>query len=81
MKKFFVGALTAALLFTSSADAARYFTQGDAAGSSTPYGDNLSVGNYVTADDAKIYYEVYGAGEPILILHGGGNSPIRQRAD
>lgn len=72
MKKFFVGALTAALLLTNSADAARYFTQGDNPGSSTPYGDNLSVGNYVTADDAKIYCEVYGAGEPILILHGGG---------
>lgn len=72
MKKFFFGALTAALLLTNSADAARYFTQGDAAGSSTPYGDNLSVGKYVTAGDAKIYFEVYGAGEPILILHGGG---------
>ena len=72
MKKFFVGALTAALLFTSSADAARYFTQGDAAGSSTPYGDNLSVGNYVTADDAKIYYEVYGEGKPVFVFHGGG---------
>ncbi len=50
----------------------RYFTQGNNLGSSTPYGDNLSVGNYVTAGDAKIYYEVYGTGEPILILHGGG---------
>ncbi len=50
----------------------RYFMQGDAAGSSIPYGDNLNVGKYVTADDAKIYFEIYGAGEPILILHGGG---------
>ena len=48
----------------------RYFMQGDAAGSSTPYGDNS--GNYVTAGDAQIYFEVYGHGEPILILHGGG---------
>ena len=50
----------------------RYFMQGDALGSATPYGDNLKVGEYVQAGDAKIYYEVYGAGEPILILHGGG---------
>ena len=50
----------------------RYFLQGDNPGSPTPYGDNLSVGNYVQSDDAKIYYEIYGAGEPILILHGGG---------
>ena len=49
-----------------------YFTQGDKLGSSTPYGNNLEVGRYVQADDAKIYYEVYGEGEEILILHGGG---------
>lgn len=36
------------------------------------YGDNESAGHYVKADDAKIYYEVYGQGEPIVILHGGG---------
>lgn len=55
-----------------TANAARYFMQGDTVGSPTPYGDNLKVGNYAQADDAKIYYEIYGAGEPILILHGGG---------
>ena len=48
----------------------RYFMQGDAAGSPTPYGDNG--GFYVTAGDAQIYCEVYGTGEPILIMHGGG---------
>ena len=62
-----------ALVFThSSADAARYFTQGDKPGSSTPYGENLRIGHYAQAGDAKIYYEVYGKGKPILILHGGG---------
>lgn len=73
MKKIFLtGAIAISLLIGNSADAARYFTQGDKAGSSTPYGDNLKVGKYAQAGDAKIYYEVYGAGEPILILHGGG---------
>ena len=73
MKKFFVPLICASLLIGSStADAARYFMQGDAKGSSTPYGDNLKVGNYVQAGDAKIYYEVYGKGSPVLILHGGG---------
>ena len=74
MKKFFLtGALALALLLSNStADAARYFTQGDNPGSSTPYGDNLKVGKYAQASDAKIYYEVYGKGNPILILHGGG---------
>ena len=73
MKKFFVPLICAAVIIGSStADASRYFMQGDAKGSSTPYGDNLKVGSYVQAGDAKIYYEVYGKGTPILILHGGG---------
>ena len=74
MKKIFPAvaiALTLAL-GSSTADAARYFMQGDNPGSSTPYGDNLKFGKCAQADDAKIYYEVYGKGAPILILHGGG---------
>ncbi|MCR5833772.1 MAG: alpha/beta hydrolase [Selenomonadaceae bacterium] len=74
MKKFFLtGAITLSLLLcNTTADAAHYFTQGYAQGSDTPYGDNTSVGNYAKTSDAKIYYEVYGKGSPILILHGGG---------
>ena len=72
-KKIFIGLLSLSLIGGSAtADAARYFMQGDAQGSSTPYGDNLKIGKYAQAGDAKIYYEVYGKGEPILILHGGG---------
>lgn len=36
-----------------------------------PYGDNPSVGKYLQVGDAKIYYEIYGAGEPVVLLHGG----------
>jgi len=36
-----------------------------------PYGNNPKVGRYVQAKDAKIYYEVYGKGQPIVLLHGG----------
>jgi pimeloyl-ACP methyl ester carboxylesterase len=36
-----------------------------------PYGDNAKTGKYVTSGDAKIYYEVYGDGPPLLLLHGG----------
>ena len=36
-----------------------------------PYGANPEAGHYVQADDAKIYYEVYGKGQPVVILHGG----------
>lgn len=41
-------------------------------GSSIQYGNNLKAGHYAQADDARIYYEVYGTGEPVLVLHGGG---------
>lgn len=36
-----------------------------------PYGNNALAGKYYTAGDAKIYYEVYGQGKPIVLLHGG----------
>jgi len=36
-----------------------------------PYGANPKAGHYVKAGDARIYYEVYGKGKPIVILHGG----------
>ncbi len=36
-----------------------------------PYGANAKAAHYAQAGDAKIYYEVYGKGQPIVILHGG----------
>jgi pimeloyl-ACP methyl ester carboxylesterase len=35
------------------------------------YGSNDKAGHYVDVGDAKIYYEVYGEGRPIILLHGG----------
>jgi pimeloyl-ACP methyl ester carboxylesterase len=35
------------------------------------YGANKKAGHYVLSNDAKIYYEVYGKGQPIVLLHGG----------
>ena len=35
------------------------------------YGNNSRAGHYVRAGDARIYYEVYGKGEPLVMLHGG----------
>jgi pimeloyl-ACP methyl ester carboxylesterase len=37
-----------------------------------PYGANASVGRTFTHDGVKLYYEVYGAGEPLLLVHGNG---------
>lgn len=36
-----------------------------------PYGANAKAGRYANAGDARIYYEVYGKGKPIVVLHGG----------
>lgn len=36
-----------------------------------PYGNNPKAGRTVQSDHAKIYYEVYGKGQPLVILHGG----------
>lgn len=35
-----------------------------------PYGNNQVIGKYATINGAKIYYEEYGEGEPLLLIHG-----------
>ncbi|QGY45465.1 alpha/beta fold hydrolase [Maribellus comscasis] len=35
-----------------------------------PYGNNSETGKYVQTKDAKIYYEIYGSGKPLLLIHG-----------
>lgn len=38
------------------------------------YGDNDSAGKYINANGIKIYYEEYGSGQPLLLLHGNSES-------
>ena len=38
------------------------------------YGANPAAGRTFTRDGVKLYYEVYGTGEPLLIVHGNGGS-------
>ena len=38
------------------------------------YGSNPAAGKTFTHDGVKLYYEVYGAGEPVLLVHGNGGS-------
>jgi len=40
----------------------------------TNYGNNDKAGNYVTANGIKLYYEIYGSGTPLVLLHGNGGS-------
>ncbi|WP_303310129.1 alpha/beta fold hydrolase [Hymenobacter sp. BT730] len=39
-----------------------------------PYGRNKSTGHYAVVNGVKLYYETYGQGEPLLLLHGNGES-------
>ncbi len=38
------------------------------------YGSNKQAGKYVNVNNIKIYYEIYGEGEPLLLLHGNSGS-------
>lgn len=40
----------------------------------THYGRNPAVGKYADIRGFKMYYETYGKGEPLLIIHGNGGS-------
>jgi pimeloyl-ACP methyl ester carboxylesterase len=39
-----------------------------------PYGNNREAGNYIAVNGAKIYYEIYGEGAPLVIIHGNGGN-------
>jgi pimeloyl-ACP methyl ester carboxylesterase len=39
-----------------------------------PYGENSAQGGYADINGIKMYYEVYGEGEPIVLIHGSGQS-------
>ncbi|OGX91422.1 alpha/beta fold hydrolase [Hymenobacter coccineus] len=45
-----------------------------AAGQAVPYGRNPAAGHYHAVRGIKLYYETYGAGPPLLLLHGNGGS-------
>lgn len=39
-----------------------------------PYGNNKKVGKYSRVNGIKLYYEIYGTGTPLLLIHGNGGS-------
>jgi pimeloyl-ACP methyl ester carboxylesterase len=47
---------------------------GKAATAQIHYGDNPAAGHYLSTRGFKLYYETYGRGEPLLLLHGNGGS-------
>lgn len=40
----------------------------------TAYGSNPEAGHYADINGIKMYYETYGSGEPLLLIHGNGQS-------
>ncbi|MCF8473292.1 MAG: alpha/beta hydrolase [Emcibacter sp.] len=40
----------------------------------TPYGHNEAVGKFAMVNGIKFYYEIYGKGEPLVLIHGNGDS-------
>ncbi len=47
--------------------------------SQTPYGNNPKAGKYVSVNGIRMYYEIYGEGAPLVLLHGNGGSIGNQR--
>lgn len=62
----------AAMLAGAYAEPLRYFGQTpNSYQSQMPYGNNAQTGRYALSEGTRIYYEVYGQGVPIVVLHGG----------
>lgn len=39
-----------------------------------PYGNNKEAGNFISINGVKQYFEIYGQGEPLLLIHGNGGN-------
>lgn len=72
MKKFFCLLFLLCGIQSYGADIHYFGQTPDDIVSKINYGNNQDAGHYVQSADAKIHYEIYGKGEPVLILHGGG---------
>ncbi len=44
-----------------------------------PYGNNPQAGHYAHVNGIKMYYEIYGEGKPLLLIHGNGGSVYEGR--
>ncbi len=65
-KAFFIIALTISMVQMNA--------QKNEKRSAVDYGNNAKVGKYITTRGIKIYYETYGQGEPLVMIHGNGGS-------
>lgn len=70
-RKLFYIALLSLLLGSDSVIAQR-----SPCPSNVPYGNNAAAGHYATVNGIKLYYEVYGQGPVLLLLHGNDGSLV-----
>jgi pimeloyl-ACP methyl ester carboxylesterase len=50
-----------------------------AQGNQVAYGNNPSAGHYANVNGIKMYYEIYGKGQPLLLIHGDGGTIKEER--
>jgi pimeloyl-ACP methyl ester carboxylesterase len=63
-----------AILFIVNISQFTFAQNGTSPLDTTKYGRNAAVGKYADIRGFKMYYETYGKGEPLLIIHGNGGS-------
>lgn len=39
-----------------------------------PYGNNKEAGNFISVNGVQLYYEIYGQGAPLVLIHGNGGN-------
>lgn len=79
MKRLLLGASFAATILLASACAPKApetppATEAAAPAAAIPYGANAAASGTFTHDGVTLYYETYGEGEPLLVVHGNGGS-------
>lgn len=72
LAKFLIISSTCLSTSSFAENALRYFGQQENSYiSSIAYGNNRQAGHYQNVGDTQIYYEIYGSGKPVVVLHGG----------
>jgi pimeloyl-ACP methyl ester carboxylesterase len=63
-----------AIAQTTTAEPAKAAAADQPKAAAVPYGSNPAAGNTLVHEGVTLYYEVYGHGEPLLLIHGNGGS-------
>lgn len=58
-----------------SGNSSLYFDYSKVASSS--FGNNREAGKFMEINDVELYYEIYGKGDPLLLIHGNNSSMAR----